>query len=288
MGISVFENEFKKIFRRQIFSSTRYVVVFAMILAIVGCSSPSVGVKKSQSADSSSSAITPSKGEMLVAKTSIQLRPNPITYLEIDGSLDVDSPQLSSSADFVCSILRHDSVSVNIKGPFGIQVGKMFSSPEHFVFFNTLENVVYEGAPTSSAFSASFQSPLNYNELTSFMRYELPFPSEEFSFSKALPTGQNLFSRKLNDSLLDFAVFESGDSTLATYQRKRKDGAIVFNAVFEKPTTIAGTQMSKKMTFAFPDQKTSVGFNFKNVRTEKEQLKQFSFTPPSNTPRRKF
>lgn len=72
------------------------------------------------------------------------------------------------SGNFFAEIVYKDSDSllINVSGPFGINVGKMFIGNDRFIFLNNYANQFYTGSLTKFKNQNFLQFPININELS--------------------------------------------------------------------------------------------------------------------------
>jgi len=67
-----------------------------------------------------------------------------------------------------------DSLKIGLTGPFGIPVGAMCATPGAFVFFNAQEGTAYEGEPSRTTFAKLMAIDMDYDQMVSMIRGELP------------------------------------------------------------------------------------------------------------------
>ncbi len=90
------------------------------------------------------------------------------------GSVAFESPDLNGSAYFELSLKKPDSLLAKFEGPFGIDVGTLFLSRKRFVMYNSLENRVTTGVPSTAA-------------IRSFVPFDLTFDQILDAFSGVFP-----------------------------------------------------------------------------------------------------
>lgn len=82
--------------------------------------------------------------------------------------VSIETPEFSGN--FFADILynNNDSLLINISGPFGIDVGKMFLGKKRFIFLNQFSNQFYSGDTDIFKKKNFLQFPLNIEEITNF------------------------------------------------------------------------------------------------------------------------
>ncbi|MCB0713996.1 MAG: DUF4292 domain-containing protein [Ignavibacteriae bacterium] len=75
---------------------------------------------------------------------------------------------------YEAAVKEHDSLKIVMNGPFGIAVGALAATPEHFTFLNFQDGIAYEGKPDRQTLERASTLKLNYQEIVSLMRCEVP------------------------------------------------------------------------------------------------------------------
>ena len=117
------------------------------------------------------------------------------------GIVSFESAQLAGSASFELSMKKPDSLLVIFEGPFGIDLGTLFLSRQKYVMYNSMENRVITGVPTTRAIRSVIPFDLTYEEILSVFSGDFPIPSDSVG----------LISYKVNDDhfLLSFSCGKS-------------------------------------------------------------------------------
>lgn len=82
--------------------------------------------------------------------------------------ISIDTPEYSGS--FFADVLYNDndSILIDVSGPFGIDVGKMFLGKNRFIFFNQFSNQFYSGDTENFKNRNFLQFPLKIHEISNF------------------------------------------------------------------------------------------------------------------------
>jgi hypothetical protein len=91
--------------------------------------------------------------------------------LSIEGSMRVTGIPIGISFEAV--IKRKDSLKLILTGPFGISVGALSATPDHFIFYNARQDEVIEGTPNKETFKKLIQIDMDYYDIVSLLRGEL-------------------------------------------------------------------------------------------------------------------
>ena len=94
------------------------------------------------------------------------------------GIVTFESPQLAGSASFDLSMKRPDSLLASFEGPFGIDLGTLFLSRGRYVMYNSRENSVVTGVPSTKAIRSVIPFDLSYDEILGAFSGFVAFPGE--------------------------------------------------------------------------------------------------------------
>jgi hypothetical protein len=75
---------------------------------------------------------------------------------------------------FDSMVRQRDSMKIILTGPFGISVGAMGATRDHFIFYNSNEGVAVEGTPDRETFGKLMTIGLDYDEMVALLRAEIP------------------------------------------------------------------------------------------------------------------
>ncbi|MEO5928307.1 MAG: DUF4292 domain-containing protein [Candidatus Kapaibacterium sp.] len=79
---------------------------------------------------------------------------------------------------FEALIRSRDSLRIDLVGPFAVPLGSLSSTPDQFTFFSVEEGVAIDGAPNRETFGKMLMIDMDYNEMVSMLRGEIPrFPA---------------------------------------------------------------------------------------------------------------
>jgi hypothetical protein len=169
---------------------------FILIVFLISCSSPRYVLDKEK--------VT--FAELLKG---IEDEQNKIYSLSGESRVSIETPEFSGN--FFADILynSNDSLLINVSGPFGIAVGKMFLGIDRFIFLNQFSNQFYSGDTKNFKNKNFLQFPLKIYEISNFF------------------TGKEIIS---NMKILDYNI--DGDM----YFIKGKNGSINYNIWIDNVT----------------------------------------------------
>jgi outer membrane lipoprotein-sorting protein len=86
-----------------------------------------------------------------------------ITSLKAEGSIDIDTPELSNTGTITVNILKPDSLYTKLEGPFGIDVADILLTRESFIYYNVMDNRVIKGPSTPLNIGAIMRIKLDFD-----------------------------------------------------------------------------------------------------------------------------
>ena len=126
-----------------------------VILFYISCSSPRYVLNKQ-------------KVTFTELLSGIEDEQNKIFSLSGESRISIETPEFSGT--FFADILynNNDSLLINVSGPFGIAVGKMFLGIDRFIFLNQFSNQFYSGETKNFKNKNFLQFPLKIHEISNF------------------------------------------------------------------------------------------------------------------------
>jgi|GEM_PF-1875817 len=142
--------------------------------------------------------------------------------LSVNGNLRVSGATIW----FDALVRGRDSLRINLVGPFGVPVGALSATPDAFVFLNAQEGEAVEGRPSRENFAKLLMIDLEYDEMLSMLRGELP----------RFPAPGTYTARKSDDAIayevrtpgmVEKFSIALGDATLQSYARGTDVGGTI-------------------------------------------------------------
>lgn len=133
----------------------KLILFFIILFFIVSCSSPRYILDKGKVSFS----------DLL---KSIENDQNQIHSLSGQSRISIETEEFSGS--FFADIFynNNDSLLVDISGPFGLGIGKMFLGKDRFIFLNQFSNQFYSGDTEDFKNKNFLQFPLKIHEISNF------------------------------------------------------------------------------------------------------------------------
>jgi len=134
--------------------SIRFFSLFLLFI-FIGCSSPRFVLDKE-------------KVPFTEILKDIEQEQNKISSISGQSRISIDTKEFSGN--FFAEILynENDSLLINVSGPFGIDVGKMFLGKNRFIFYNQFSDQFYSGDTEDFKNRNFLQFPLKIHEISNF------------------------------------------------------------------------------------------------------------------------
>jgi len=159
------------------------------------------------------------KTEKVVKIPKIIFSNDRIINLEIKADLNIEMPEMNNSVNSTISLIEKDSLLMNIYGPFGIQIAKLFSSNKEFVFYNMFQNQIISGTPSKENFLKATNLNLSFDELIHLIRNEVPGKNENFQYYKNDENSNEIYKNKLDNNKI-FVTYDNKYKKLIKYEQK--------------------------------------------------------------------
>ncbi len=261
--------------RRIVIPYRLHTFLLLVALAAVGCSSTSA-VKGGADAAS----------EELLARLRSQYASTPL--LSMNGTMKVSN--IPATIWYDALVARRDSMRVNLTGPFGIPVGAMVATPENFLFFNAQEGEAVEGRPDRETFSELMMIDMEYQEMASMLRGELPrFPEDD------------AYSTSRNGSLVTYLVkrartsevytIDSSNLQLLSYSRSRGQGSDSVTEIsisYKDYIKLGGRSFPRKATVEINNAEQRITVVVDKIKDSIDKQKSFALDLPPGTSRKRL
>jgi hypothetical protein len=256
--------------------------VLALLLAssealLQGCSTTSSSTKTT-----SSGAGRTSSSSLAEA---MEQRATRLKTLKAEGTLSAALKTTRQRVQFEGHLFKRDSLYIALFGPLGITVGKLQSVSSFAQFYFTIDNTIYEGAPTRENFM-KLGIPISYDEVTNFLRGEVPGGIEGFVSAPHDKTGEEAFTRR-QDSTLERIIFSTTDQAMLEYKKTSAAGAALVTVKCGNFVPLAGLQVAQDIALEFPSNEASLTIQCSGMEANVEGLN-YTFALPRGVPKRKF
>jgi len=185
-----------------------------------------------------------------------------ILNFEGTGTLIVNSNQLNTSASFKVTLIKPDSISLLIMGPFGIELAQTLVTKDDFKFYDVLRNTLFIGET-------------NEYVLQNIFRINLPFSDLMDAFIGSVNLTKHLYKEPnkytIIDDLYKLTYVDSSQKLITDYTIDMNKLGIVDYKLFEQTGDIILTGQYSKFKMI---QNVAVPFEIDvQNRRENQQVK---------------
>jgi len=173
--------------------------------------------------------------ERLISKLEANRRK--IENFEGTGTLTVKSSELNTSASFKVTLIKPDSISLTIMGPFGIELAQTLVTKDKFQFYDALQNTVYEGETSEDVLRNIFRINLSFSDLMDAFIGSV-------NLTRHLYKQPNKYSIDGDQYILTYVDSLSGESTnykvnmkelgITDYDLKNRSGNVILSGKYSR------------------------------------------------------
>jgi outer membrane lipoprotein-sorting protein len=198
-----------------------------------------------------------------------------------EGSVTFDSPEIAGTASFDMAMKRPDSLLVRFEGPFGIDVGTLFLSRNKYLVYNSLENVVYTGTPTSSTLRAVIPFDLTYDEILNAFSGMVSLPKDPAEVSAYTIDEDRFFlSLQCGTNLCDYWI-DPEYRLVTRYQVTDTQGHVLLEAQTLGVIEQDSLNVPRRIRVTFPEQGRRISISYSSLTLNGAEPS-FSFSVPPN------
>lgn len=163
----------------------------------------------------------------------VEQRNSALLSLEGYGKISIDSPEISNSGSVALTVLKPDSLQLEISGPFGVTLARVMVTCNDFVFYNGWENTVAEGETTIHNLRKFLRLALSFSDILDIMTGTLGFglvPRNDAP-ATALDGSAYTLRWKIDGETQEYVV-DLDYLAVQRYTRRDADGRILEEIIF--------------------------------------------------------
>lgn len=194
----------------------------------------------------------------------------PTFLIEADCNLNSNFGNFNFS--YECLINQLNEIEINLYGPFGIFVGKLYADSNEFQFYNAFEDKFIIGKPTEENLLKISGINISLQNLISILRNEILYPEEQYT---EINSNNNLIINRMISSkrFADFYTLNNF-KLLQDYQRKDSLNNIVFkiNYQYDKPYRYKDYLFANNINIYVAYNDIKLKYNIKNIDFETKKF----------------
>jgi hypothetical protein len=208
--------------------------------------------------------------------------------LTVEGNLKISG--VPATVWFDAYVRGRDSMKVILTGPFSIPVGAMSATPSSFLFFNPDAGEALDGRPDRETFQKLMLVALDYNEMISLLRGEIPRIPAAGEYTTAMEDGDIRF---VIDSLglREEFVVDPDIAAITSYRRTRvrPDTSLVeLDIAYQNFTTVGERRFPRNVMVDVADGTQRIRVTVEKVTPEIDPGQSLLITIPGGIPRRRI
>lgn len=212
-------------------------------------------------------------------------RSTAIRSIHLDGSITTTINQASQTGRVVCALKGRDSLLITVYAPFGIVIGRLQATAETMIFYNALENALYEGTPSKESFQRFLGMPYSFTELASLLRAEPPFGFQGFKRTSD-SAGRILYVRP-NEDKRERLVYTAQDTTITEYASRSLAGDLVAVVRYSDYVMTDNVHYPKAILLSAPARSARADAQWTSIRFNDASAR-YSFSLPQGIPKYRF
>ena len=201
-----------------------------------------------------------------------------------EGRISVETSEFAQSGSFVLTLLKPDSILINLKGPFGIKVGTAMVTRTEFLFYNSLENKLVTGSSNMENLNRILHIQLSFDDLLNlfaggtFLETDLHEPDKTL-----IEDDQFVFVFTSSKASRKYWI----DPTTLNIQKVQfldQSGKLMLEQTFSDFEDVTGFAMPYTIRVIQPKAQQRFTLSYSEILLNTEKL-QFTFTIPPNAER---
>ncbi len=186
-----------------------------------------------------------------------------IKTLDGHAQITLDSPEYSGnfSADILLSGI--DSLLISVKGPFGINVGKVFIGAKRFIFYNQVNNQFLKGSKEDFKGRYFLQFPLEITQMRDVFVAQDQFDvlkKKEFSIQD-----KNYYLEAVNGEL-EYHIWFEPQNLMIKKIEYIADSRVIYYKEYDQFESFNGIFFPKSINFVRPNEKEGVAIYFNELK----------------------
>ncbi len=201
-----------------------------------------------------------------------------------EGQISVEMPEIAQSGSFTLTLQKPDSILINLRGPFGIKVGSALVTRTEFLFYNSLENKVISGLPSTENLNRILHIELSFDDLLNlfaggaFLKSDLRAPDETF-----IEDNQFVFVFISPEASRRYWI-DPITLSIQKVQFLDQKGKLALEQIFGDFEKVDEIAMPFTIRINQPNAQRRITFAYSEISVNAEKL-QFTFTIPKNAER---
>ncbi len=186
-----------------------------------------------------------------------------IKTLNGHAQITLDSPEYSGNFSSDILLSGKDSLLISVKGPFGINVGKVFIGAKRFVFYNQVNNQFLKGSKEDFEGRYFLQFPLEITQMRDVFVAQDKF---EVLKKKEFTIKDNYYYLEAVNGELEYHIWFEPQHLLIKKIEYIIDGEVNYFKEYDQFSSFNGVYFPKSINFVRPQEKQGVSIYFNDLK----------------------
>ena len=207
-----------------------------------------------------------------------------IMNFEGTGTLKVSSKQLTTSASFKVTLVKPDSISLMIMGPFGIELAQTLVTKDDFKFYDVLHNTLFIGATNEHVLRDIFRINLPFSDLMDAFIGAVNLTNHLYKEPNKFSQMDDVYNLTYSDSLKNLTTNYTIDMNklgIVDYKLSGMNGDIILTGQYSKFKMIDNVAVPFKINVQNRRENQEVNISYKKVVTNSKNIS-ISFNIPDD------
>ncbi len=187
----------------------------------------------------------------------------------LSGQLKItlDSPQYSGNFDASILVNQPDSMLLEVNGPFGMRLGKVFVSRSRFIFYNQIMNQFYKGSKQDFEGRNFLQFPLEISQLKDIFTARDPFEVLE---KEKIEIRDNMYYLEVNNGNFNYSIWFDPTHLLISRIEYKENGNIFYYKEYQNFQEVNGIYFPHHVNFVRPQTKEGISIFYTQLELNKK------------------
>ncbi len=198
-----------------------------------------------------------------------------ILKFEGTGTLKVNSNQLNTSASFKVTLIKPDSISLMIMGPFGIELAQTLVTKDDFKFYDVLHNTLFIGETNEHVLRDIFRINLPFSDLMDAFIGSVNLTKHLYKEPNTYSELDDVYKLTYLDSLQNLTTNYTIDMNklgIIDYKLVGNTGEIILSGQYSKFKMIENVAVPFKINVQNRRENQQVKINYKKIETNSNDI----------------
>jgi len=219
-----------------------------------------------------------------LVQESVRVNQERVHSMRGEGNLAVETPEIAQSASFVIMLKKPDSLLVEIRGPFGIEIGTALLTRREFLFYNSMQNRLISGPMNPTNLGRVFRMSLTFDELLDLVAGGTFFPEDRTAPDSFTSEEERLVLTYNRGQGKRRYLIDPASLLIETIQHFDSQGKLVFEQRFKNFRAVEGTTLPFHVRMTQHRERRRVTLSYSEVSINTNAV-EFNFNIPTNADR---